>query len=266
LDSSQTVDVYATDPGELCFSLNHTSPVLAACFSLDGSRVFTVTPDGQGYVWQTASAKPITGCSFQDDFSEPTEPWTPYYGKEAAKFSYSYNGSLRIEVESGPMNGRSMVTLALPPGQPRLYSDLTMSVDILDWDAKARGLEVGMTFRTRTKDDRNERLTIGGYLALGHRDFVGTGSLVIFTGYPLDRIPWDADPKKDYRLVFAMVGKESHLLLFELDNPSEPVASLTVPVRPVYDRGYPSLWVFVEWQQQAYYVTMDNFSITGIRP
>ena len=48
LGPNRTVDVYSRERGEHHFSMDYASPVLGACFSLDGQRILTVTPGWKG--------------------------------------------------------------------------------------------------------------------------------------------------------------------------------------------------------------------------
>ena len=117
------------------------------------------------------------------------------------KFSLRYDQTLKIRIEQEPVSGHAWVILE-PPGPPLRFSDLTMTVDILDWDEGARGLSAGMAFRMRKVDVKN--ITLAGVISLRDRD---APFVKITTGNNWNPDELCAiDPEKRYRLVFAVIG------------------------------------------------------------
>lgn len=266
----RTVEVYDGELGRHRFPLKHNDPVLSAAFSADGSTIFTVTRDGQGHLWQVTSGWPASLPQFGYEFDNPQEPWEGLVPSStiSTQSSHTYsNGTLRIQSEPGAADTWYREAL-VPPKSDTVFSDLVLSLDILDWDTNLPNLTVGLI--ARASERRWGARNYAGQITFGDSDLGGRARFEIARGRHLKKVSFVADPRRAYRLIFSVVGSDLHLNLFELNNLGEAVKTLSLTDKVNVEPGF--IGILVNTQSSygknpglgAYDVTVDNFVVTGI--
>jgi len=235
-----------------------------------GNRAAVVTSEPSTRFFQLAQ-----GGQVLEDFSRGTDyAWNLRYLDEVdeGKWQLSYpDGAPRIQKVESVVSGPVFFE---PPtwasGSWPRCADVSMSVDILDWDENGIGQTIAFGARTVSNpggDDHANgywpRLTIEG--GGSEQASFWNGELTNGQWNQVDGKSFNLGPKKPLRLIYSLAGGVHTTAVFDLSDLRTPISRST-GVDHSFTEGFFMVWIGDGETVDAADITIDNVVMTWTSP